>query len=145
MSGNGIEVIVDERRFLELVAKETNTDILDYFNAIRAANLGIFQTQVKQFPVSIGQDIFQEDLIPVLPNSVFKFYVQISGFAAKMSIKQNIGNTTVAGQVFDGVALSPGIPKEFNIPVTRETKYNLFLDTAATIDLVRVVEFRLGQ
>lgn len=142
---SAIQVVIDERRFLQLVAQQTNTDIIDYFNAIRAANLGIFQTEVKKFLAAIGADLFQEDLIPTLPNSIFKFYVQISGVAAKMSVKQIIGNTTVNGQVFDGIALQPGIPKEFNIPVTRDTKYNLFLDTASQIDLIRVVEFRIGQ
>lgn len=140
-----VQVVIDERRFLELVAKETNTKIEDYFTAIRAANLGILRAQQRKLARNANQLIFADDIVPLLPNSIFKVYAQVSGVASILDIDLVFGTNRIPGKALDGAALQPLVPKEFNHPVGRDLKVNYFPETATTIDYIRVVEFRIGQ
>lgn len=138
-------IVVDPALFIELVARQTNTDPQDYFNAIRAANLGINKGEQRKLVRAASQNIFTEDIVPTLPNSIFKVYVQVSGAPSIIDVVKISGTQRTPGKALDGVALQPLIPKEFNFPVKREQKINFLLETAATIDLIEVTEFRIGQ
>ena len=138
-------IVIDERTFLNLVAKETNTNVEDYFTAIRAANLGILRAQATKLARAAGQKIFVDDIVPLLPNSIFKVLAQVSVSASIIDVEFIFGTNRIAGKALDGTALAVSVPKEFNFPVGRDLKINFFLESAATIDLIRVVEFRIGQ
>lgn len=146
MSNQGpIQIVIDERRFLELVAKETGTKFDDYLTSIRAANLGILRAQNRKLSRDANQLIFADDIVPLLPNSIFKVYVQVSGVASILDIDLVFGTNRITGKALDGTALQPSIPKEFNHPVGRDMKVNYFPEIATTIQYIRVVEFRIGQ
>lgn len=120
----------------------------DFLLALLAANLGIAHDPiVTTKPVAAGVSILKEDIIPFLPNSRLLFYVQIATGAANSIINLRTKfseNQVIDGQVLDGVPLVAGVPKEFNVPVSRRQKFNLTATTATTIAIVRVIEFRLG-
>ena len=138
-------IVIDERSFLNLVAKETNTNVEDYFTAIRAANLGILRATARKLTRLAAQKVFVEDIVPLLPNSIFKVFVQVSVSASILDVEQIFGTNRIAGKALDGNALAPLVPKEFNFPVGRDMKVNFFPESATTIDYIRVVEFRIGQ
>ena len=136
-------IVVDPALFIELVAKQTNTDPQDYFTAIRAANLGILRGEARKLVRAASQNIFTDDIVPLLPNSIFKVYAQVSGAAAIIDLALVFGTQRINGKSLDGAALQPLVPKEFNFPVGRDMKVNFFPETATTIDYIRVVEFRI--
>ena len=138
-------ITVDPALFVELVSRKTNTKPQDYYDAVRAANLGIKVAEQRKLSRTAGQNIFPEDLVPTLPNSIFKVYVQISGFASIIDVVKVYGTQRIPGKALDGNALAVTVPKEFNFPVSRDHKINFTLETAATIDIIEVTEFRIGQ
>ena len=138
-------IVVDPALFIELVARQTNTNPQDYFTAIRAANLGILRAEARKLVRGASQNIFVDDIVPLLPNSIFKVYLQISGAASIIDNVLIFGTQRIAGKTIDGVAFAPLVPKEFNFPVGRDMKVNFFPESATTIDYIRVVEFRIGQ
>lgn len=144
MSAENI-ITVDPALFIELVARQTNTLPQDYFNAIRAANLGIKVGEQRKLTRDAGQNIFPEDIVPTLPNSIFKVFIQISGVAAIVDLVKIYGTQRIAGKALDATPLAVNVPKEFNFPVSRDHKVNFILETAATIEIIEVIEFRIGQ
>ncbi len=138
-------IVVDPALFIELVARQTNTNPQDYFTAIRAANLGILRAEARKLVRAASQKFFVDDIVPLLPNSIFKVYLQISAAASIIDNVLVFGTQRIAGKTIDGVAFQPLIPKEFNFPVGRDMKVNFFAESDTTIDYIRVVEFRIGQ
>ena len=138
-------IVIDERSLINTVAKETNTNPEDYFTAIRAANLGILRAEARKLVRAAGQKIFVDDIVPSLPNSIFKVYAQVSVSATILDVEVIFGTQRIAGKSLDGNALQPLIPKEFNFLVGRDMKVNFFPESSTTIDYIRVVEFRIGQ
>lgn len=118
----------------------------DYFLAIQAANLGIAHDPViRSKPVGIAEEVFQEDIIPFLPNSHIRWYVQVSTSAPIISLRTKFGeNIQVDGFIFDASPFTSGAPRTFDTLVSRSRKYNLFSDIATVIDLAFAVEFRIG-
>lgn len=144
MSSKNI-ITVDPALFIKLVAEQTNTNPEDYFKAIQAANLGILVAEQRKITVGAGEKIFPDDIVPNLPNSIFKVYVQVSGLPAILDVEYVFGTNRIPGKALDGAALAISVPKEFNHPVGRDGKINYFPETATTIDIIRVIEFRIGQ
>jgi len=118
----------------------------DFLLALLAANLGIAHDPVVSAkPVAIGEQFFEEDIIPFLPNSRLVFYVQVSGVASIIQLTTKFGdNVIVNGSVLDGTPFALSVPREFNVPVTRRRKYNLLALTATTVDIAFAIEFRIG-
>ena len=69
----------------------------------------------------------------------------VTGFASILDVLYKEGNQVSTIQALDGVALQPKVAKEFNFPVSRGVKINFSPETTTTIDLIRVIEFRIGQ
>lgn len=145
MSEETLRITIEPGAFFNFIAKETNTDPKDYPVAIQAANLGILRGISRKLVRGANQKIFPDDIIPLLPNSIFKVFVQVSVSAAILNVTQIFGTQRINGQALDGNALQPLVPKEFNFPVGRDMKVNFQPASSTTIDYIRVVEFRIGQ
>jgi len=141
------------KRFFDQVSSELakikgvpKSSAEDYFLAIQAANLGIAHDPViRSKPVGIGEEVFQEDIIPFLPNSNIRWLVQVSTSSPVISLRTKFGeNIKVDSFVFDASPFTPGASRVFDTLVSRNRKYNLFASIATTIDLAFAVEFRIG-
>lgn len=145
--------IASAKKFFDEVARELS-DLKnigrisgsDFLLALLAANLGIAHDPiVRAKPVAVDEEIFQDDIIPFLPNSNMRFYVQVSGVSTTLNLRTKFGETQkVDGKVLDGAPLTVEIPRVFDVPVSRTRKYNLFPTVATQIDIAFAVEFRIG-
>lgn len=143
-----INVITDPGEFLQFIADNntvTPTSRLDLINAIALANVGKVAGEVRKLSRLANQEVFTDDLLPSIPNSIFKVLAIVTGAATKIDVLFKFGNVTIVGEAIDGAAFAVNVPKEFNFGVSRGMKINFRPQLASTIEMLRVQEFRIGQ
>ena len=139
-------IIVDPGQFLEFIANcSPGVSVDDLVQAIKIANVGELVGSQRKLPRNANQEVFTDDLLPTVPNSIFKVFVVVTGAASILDVLYKEGNQISTIKALDGAALQSGVGKEFNFPVSRGIKINFAPETATTIDLIRVIEFRIGQ
>ena len=139
-------IIVDPGQFLEFVANRAKgVTVDDLVQAIKLANVGEIRGDQRKLALSAGVDVFPDDILNTVPNSIFKVLAMVTGAASILDLIYKFGNTEIVIKTLDGVALVPDVAKEFNFPVSKGVKINFRLETSSTIQLLRVIEFRIGQ
>lgn len=140
-------IIVDPGQFLDFIARRAKgkVSVEDLVQAIKIANIGELVGSQRKLPRSANEEVFKDDLLPTVQNSIFKVLVMVTGTASILDVLYKEGNQVSVIQALDGNALQPRIAKEFNFVVSRGIKINFAPETDTTIDLIRVVEFRIGQ
>ena len=140
-------IIVDPGQFLEFVAARSRGKVTveDLVQAIKIANVGELVGSQRKLPRSANEEVFKDDLLPTVQNSIFKVLVMVTGAPSIIDVLYKEGNQVSVIKALDGNALQPSIAKEFNFVVSRGIKINFRPEAATSIDLIRVVEFRIGQ
>lgn len=118
----------------------------DFLLAQLAANLGIAHDPVvRNKQVDAGEEIFQVDILPLLPNSNLRWYIQLSSASSTVQLRTKFSeNDTLDGLILDGAPLTVNVPRVFDIPSSRTRRYNLFPTVDTQIDIAFAVEFRIG-
>ncbi len=143
-----INVITDPGEFLQFIADNntvTSASRLDMINAIALANVGKIAGEVRKLARAANQEIFADDLLPSIPNSVYKVLAVVKGAATKIDVLLKFGNTTIVLTAINGDAFALNVGREFNFSVSRGMKINFRPQLATTIEMLRVIEFRIGQ
>lgn len=143
-----INVITDPGEFLQFIADNntvTSASRLDMINAIALANVGKVAGEVRKLARIANQEIFADDLLPSIPNSVYKVLAVVKGAATKIDVLLKFGNTTIVLAAINGDAFALNVGREFNFSVSRGMKINFRPQLATTIEMLRVIEFRIGQ
>jgi len=138
---------INETKILETVATATNTDINDYFEAIKIKHLGHIHVDEISNVVSADTDLFADDIETRLPASFLNVFISTSGHGGTSPDIQLIvkrASSTVTITALDSSALTSTVGVEFRIPATQNEKYNIRLTQACTVDLIKVVEFHQG-
>ena len=92
------------------------------------------------FPAQSNTDMFSQDLQPLLPNGIYRIFVQ-PATAAKLSVivkKPNGDSKTIKAN--GNVALPAGAGFSVDIPIYNKWKYNFQFDTTITVDLFQIME-----
>lgn len=143
-----INVITDPGEFLQFIADNntvTSASRLDMINAIALANVGKIAGEVRKLARIANQEIFADDILPSIPNSVFKVLAVVKGAATKIDVLLKFGNTIIPIEAINGDAFAVNVGREFNFGVSRGMKINFRPKLATTIEMLRVQEFRIGQ
>ncbi len=143
-----INVVTDPGEFLQFIADNntvTSASRLDMINAIALANVGKIAGEVRKLARAANQEIFADDLLPSIPNSVYKVLAVVKGAATKIDVLLKFGNTTIVLTAINGDAFALNVGREFNFSVSRGMKINFRPQLATTIEMLRVIEFRIGQ
>lgn len=143
-----IRVVTDPGEFLQFIADNntvTSASRLDMINAIALANVGKIAGEVRKLARIANQEIFADDILPSIPNSVFKVLAVVKGVATKIDVLLKFGNTTIVIEAINGDPFAVNVGREFNFGVSRGMKINFRPQLATTIEMLRVQEFRIGQ
>jgi len=143
-----INVITDPGSFLQFIADNntvTSASRQDMINAIALANVGKIAGEVRKLARIANQEIFADDILPSIPNSVFKVLAVVTGVATKIDVLLKFGNTTIVIEAINGDPFAVNVGREFNFGVSRGMKINFRPQLATTIEMLRVQEFRIGQ
>jgi len=143
-----INVITDPGEFLQFIADNntvTSASRLDMINAIALANVGKIAGEVRKLARIANQEIFADDILPSIPNSVFKVLAVVKGVSTKIDVLLKFGNTTIVIEAINGDPFAVNVGREFNFGVSRGMKINFRPQLATTIEMLRVQEFRIGQ
>jgi hypothetical protein len=137
-------IVIDETKILETVATATNTDINDYFEAIKIKHLGHIHVDEINNVVSANTDLFADDIQTKLPASFLNVFISTSGHGATSPDVQLIvkrASSTVTIDALNSNPLSSIVGVEFRVPATKNEKYNIRLTQDCTVDIIKVVEF----
>lgn len=148
MSSDIINIVTDPGEFLKFIANNntvTPASQKDFINAIALANVGRLAGEQRKLSRLANEEVFTDDLLPSIPNSVFKVIAIVTVAASKIDVLFKFGNQTISGEAINGDAFAVGVPREFNFPVSRGMKINFRPQLATTIEMLRVTEFRIGQ
>lgn len=143
-----VNILTNPGEFLQFIADNntvTPTSRLDIINAIALANVGKVVAEQRKLPRGANQQVFTDDLVNSIPVSIFKVLLMVTGVASIVDVLFKFGNQTIPAQAIDGSAFQPNVVKEFNFMVFRGQKINFRPQTATTIELLEVAEFRIGQ
>jgi hypothetical protein len=137
-------IVIDETKILETVATATNTDINDYFEAIKIKHLGHIHVDEISNVVSANTDLFADDIQTKLPASFLNVFISTSGHGATSPDIQLVvkrASSTVTIDALNSDSLTSVVGVEFRIPATKNEKYNIRLTQDCTVDIIKVVEF----
>ena len=143
-----VNVITDPGEFLQFIADNntvTSASRQDMINAIALANVGKIAGEVRKLARIANQEIFADDILPSIPNSVFKVLAVVSGVSTKIDVLLKFGNTIIPIEAINGDPFALNVGREFNFGVSRGMKINFRPKLATTIEMLRVQEFRIGQ
>jgi len=143
-----VNILTDPGEFLNFISRNntvTPSSQQDFINAIALANVGRLVGEQRKLARGANEEVFTDDLLPSIPNSIFKVIAIVTGVNSKIDVLFKFGNQVISGEAINGDAFVVNVPKEFNFPVSRGMKINFRPQIATTIEMLRVTEFRIGQ